>query len=62
MYGAEHPSVAIDLNNLALHLHEQDPDSAEAARLGKQALAIAEETLGPDHPNTQQFRREWGDK
>ena len=38
----------------------QDPDSAEAARMGKQALAIAEKTLGPDHPATQAYRKDWG--
>ena len=48
-------------NNLACLLWMQDHDSAEAARLGKQALEITIKTLGPDHPRTQQYRRDWGD-
>jgi len=60
-YGEEDPRVAFALHNLAWFLQEQDHDSAEAARLGKQALAIAEKRLGPDHPRTQQFRSAWGD-
>ena len=32
----------------------------EAARVGKQALAIFEKVLGADHPNTQTVRRSWG--
>ncbi len=60
VHGDELPNVANDLNNFALCLWEQDHDSAEAARLGKQALEIVEETFGPDHPHTQQYRRDWG--
>ena len=61
VFGEEHPNVALSLNNLALFLWEQDPDSAEAARMGKQALAIAEKTLDPDHPELQEYRDDWGD-
>ena len=55
VHGDEHPGVAIDLNNLALFLRNQDPDSAEAARLGKQARVSAEKTLDPDHPHLQEY-------
>ena len=60
VYGEEHPEVAIGLNNLAILLWTQDNDSEEAARLGLQALAICEKALGPDHPKTQRYRRDWG--
>ena len=60
VYGDEHPRVALGLSNLALCLRDQDPDSADAAQLGKRALAIAEKTLGPDHPDTQAYLKAWG--
>ena len=40
VHGDEHPDVAQSLNGLAQTLRKQNPDSAEALRLGKQALAI----------------------
>ena len=58
-YGMDHPSTAFTLNNIALVLWTKDKNSAEAARLGRQALAIAERALGREHPTTQQYRREW---
>ncbi len=33
---------------------------AEAARLGRQALALLEAALGKDHAQTQLVRRDWG--
>ena len=57
--GDEHPSVGIRLNNLAVSLKHQG-HAEEAVRLGKQALAIFEKALGPDHPSTQNVRRIWG--
>ena len=41
-----------DLHHRAILLWEEDHDSAEAAQLGKQALALASKQLGPDHPDT----------
>ena len=60
VHGNEHPLVASSLNNLAVLLWNQDNNSEEAARLGKQALRIREKVFGPDHPSTQQCRRDWG--
>ena len=47
------------LGNLALALDKQG-HTEEAERMGKQALAIYEKALGPDHPYTQRARRNWG--
>jgi hypothetical protein len=49
--GAEHPKVAIRLNNLALLLEAMDRP-AEAEPLIRQALAITEKNFGPEHPTT----------
>ena len=49
-FGTEHPSVAIDLNNLAI-LYDGQRKYNEAEPLHKQALSIWEKTLGPDHPH-----------
>jgi len=57
--GEEHPEVATRLNNLAFVLEEQG-NAKEAARMGKQALAIWEKALGLDHPHTQAAREAWG--
>ena len=51
--------MATRLDNLACVLNNQG-NTEEAARMGKQALAIWEKALGPDHPDTQMARRDWG--
>ena len=48
-YGAEHPNVAIDLNNLAQLLQDTNR-LGEAEPLMRRALAIDEAAYGPDHP------------
>ncbi|MCP4661903.1 MAG: tetratricopeptide repeat protein [bacterium] len=54
-FGAEHPNVARDLNNLATLL--QDTNRLEEAEpLMRRALLILEESLGADHPWTQGAR------
>jgi tetratricopeptide (TPR) repeat protein len=49
-FGADHPNVAISLNNLAQVLQATDR-SAEAEPLMRRALAMDEKSLGPRHPN-----------
>ena len=49
-YGADHPNVAIRLNNLALLLQATNR-LAEAEPLMRRALAIDEQSYGADHPN-----------
>ena len=62
-YGAEHPRVAIDLNNLAWLLkaksqgvsHDSESHAtllAEAELLMRRAVAIFRMSLGDEHPNT----------
>ena len=51
-YGAEHPNVAIRLNNLALLLQATNR-LAEAEPLMRRALAIFVASLGADHPSSQ---------
>jgi len=48
--GADHPSVATSLNNLAA-LYEKQGQYAAAEPLYKRALAIDEKALGKDHPD-----------
>src|SRR5262249_35848233 len=48
--GAEHPSVATDLNNLA-ELYRNQARYADAELLWKRALTIWDKALGSDHPN-----------
>jgi hypothetical protein len=50
-YGADHPDVAVDLNNLAQLLQDTNR-LAEAEPLMRRALAIFEASLGADHPNS----------
>ncbi len=50
--GAEHPSTATSLNNLA-GLYESQGHYAEAEPLYLQALAIFMQSLGENHPHTQ---------
>ncbi|MFN2164917.1 MAG: tetratricopeptide repeat protein, partial [Anaerolineae bacterium] len=47
IFGADHPTIAIDLGNLALLLEDDDPD--QAVSLLRHALRIEEARLGPDH-------------
>ncbi len=55
LLGDKHPSVAISLNNLA-ELYSSQGRYEEAEPLFLQALAIAEQALGENHPNTIIFR------
>jgi len=48
-YGLDHPTVAIDLNNLAQILRDLG-QPGEAQPLQERALAIDEAAYGPDHP------------
>ena len=50
-----HPDVAQSLNNLA-ELYSSQGKYAEAEPLYLQSLAIAEQALGKNHPNTIIFR------
>ncbi len=56
--GAEHPDIAIDLNNLA-QLLQKTNRLAEAEPLMRRALTIFEISLGPDHPSTQTVARNY---
>lgn len=38
----------------------QNKKSKEAARLGKEALHVAEKTLGKAHPTSKRYREYWG--
>ena len=49
--GANHPSVATRLHNLA-HLHQVHGRSAEALPLFERALSIRKQALGSQHPKT----------
>src|SRR4051812_16509519 len=49
-FGAEHPNVAMHLNNLAVFLQATNRLS-EAEPLIRRALAIDEKSFGPEHPN-----------
>jgi hypothetical protein len=51
-FGAAHPNVARDLNNLA-QLLQATNRLAEAEPLMRRALAIFVVSLGADHPNSQ---------
>ena len=51
--GPKRPSVATDLNNLAL-LFSAESRYAEAEPFLKRALAFFESVLGPAHPNVAQ--------
>ena len=51
LLGDEHPSVASSLNNLAL-LYKSQGRYSEAEPLYIEALAIAQQRLGANHPNT----------
>jgi tetratricopeptide (TPR) repeat protein len=49
-YGADHPDVAMSLNELAI-VYYREGRYDEAELLQKRALAIREKTLGADHPD-----------
>ena len=49
--GADHPSTATSLNNLAM-LYGNQGLYAKAEPLYQRALAIVEKALGPEHPDT----------
>jgi eukaryotic-like serine/threonine-protein kinase len=50
LYGAEHPSTAASMNNLAVMLHELgDYQGAEA--LSREALELRRKLLGAEHPD-----------
>ena len=49
VFGADHPTTAIFINNLALLYHAQGRYEA-AGPFYKRALAVSETALGPDHP------------
>lgn len=51
LFGDEHPSTAMILNNLAV-THEDRGRLKDAATLHQQALAIRRSTLGENHPDT----------
>jgi hypothetical protein len=50
-FGPNHPTVAIDVNNLGM-VAKQHGDLESARALLERALRICEQKLGPDHPNT----------
>jgi hypothetical protein len=58
-YGADHPRVAIRLNNLAQLLQAANR-LAEAEPLMRRALVILKASLCPDHPSTQTVRGNLG--
>jgi hypothetical protein len=53
--GADHPNVASSLNNLA-NLYYVQMRYGEAEPLYMRALAIAEVSLGEEHPETKIYR------
>ena len=55
LLGEQHPDTAICLNNLAL-LYGSQGKYKEAETLYLDALTIALNTLGKDHPQTKTFR------
>jgi tetratricopeptide (TPR) repeat protein len=51
LLGQDHPDVATHLNNLA-YLYNSQGRYAKAEPLYLQALALCEQLLGVEHPNT----------
>ena len=49
LLGADHPDVAVTVNNLAV-LYKNQGRYAEAERLYRRALTIFERSLGANHP------------
>ena len=56
LLGADHPDVAMTLNNLAVLLKKREKYEEAAALYGR-ALAIFEAALGPDHPKVVTCRK-----
>ena len=54
-WGPDHPDTARSLNNLGYLLRAQG-DSAAARPYYERALALREQVLGPNHPNTRSSR------
>jgi hypothetical protein len=54
--GAEHPALAITLNNLAVNARRRG-ELGEAEEIYLRALAILEGRVDPDHPNLVLTRR-----
>jgi tetratricopeptide (TPR) repeat protein len=50
VFGAGHPITATYYSNLAKMLKETDHSTLEAESLARRALAIHEQTFGPEHP------------
>ena len=57
-WGQTIPTQRLSLHNLAL-LYEAQGKYAEAKPLYQRALAICEQALGPDHPNTKIVRQNY---
>lgn len=55
-FGPLHPSIARDLNNLALLFHRTERLD-ETTPMALRAVDIFERSLGPDHPKTQSAQR-----
>ena len=55
VYGPNHPTVGIRLNNLAQILRDLG-QPGQARPLAERALAITEAAYGPDHPNISTMR------
>jgi len=58
--GAEHPQMALGLNNLA-GLHKTQGNYEQAKPLYERALAIFEKALGAEHPNTRIVSENYND-
>ncbi|MBD2288192.1 tetratricopeptide repeat protein [Microcystis wesenbergii FACHB-1317] len=58
LLGDNHPSVATSLNNLA-HLYYSQVRYSEAEPLYLEAINIATQALGENHPHTQTFYRNY---
>ncbi len=49
VYGSEHPTVAVDINNIGIFLKEKG-DLDSALDYTKRALKITEKVFGPENP------------
>jgi Tfp pilus assembly protein PilF len=54
--GAEHPALAITLNNLAVNARRRG-EVGEAEKIYRRAIAILEDRVDPEHPNLALIRR-----